>query len=364
VALNKNVLNKINKYLEKQGVESRIQKGAENIEVKFLTTGIPEVDYVFSGGMPLGRVIHLYGQKSSGKSWLCQRAIAQAQKRGMTCAFLDCEGTYSTDWAKNLGVNVEELIYIPVSNAEVTLQVMRELVESNGVDLIVLDSIAALTPKDELDKSFDEEAKMAGTARLMSKAMRVLNSKGSGKVTMMFINQIRDSMDKYSGPTTPGGRAVGFYATTEINVSRGKAITKGTGNDAETIGYEMRIVCDKNKVGVPKRKCVLRVFNDGSIDLEDMVVNMGTQNDIWGQFNKNGNSYFLGEEKIAGKREDFVEYLKKNQEEFNKYSDTIVATLLKKDKDIKIVEEKVEELTEEELVERVKNEISAEEAVQ
>lgn len=356
MALNKNVLNKINKYLEKQGVDARIQQGADNIEVSFISTGIPEVDYVLSGGMPRSRVVHLYGQKSSGKSFLCQRTIAQAQKMGLTCAFLDCEGTYSTEWAKKLGVNVEELIYIPVSDAEVTLQVMRELVESKGVDLIVLDSIASLVPKDELIKTFDEEAKMAGTARLMSKAMRVLNSKGSGKVTMMFINQVRDSMDKYAGPTTPGGKAVGFYSTVELNVTRGKSIVKGTGDAAEAIGYEMRITCDKNKVGIPKRKCVLKVYNDGSIDLEDMVVNMGMTHDIYGQFTKSGNTYMLGEEKIAGKREEFVSYLKANPEEFKKLSDVVVKTLLDKDKGAVKVEEDIVELSEEELLEKMKEE--------
>lgn len=266
--------------------------------------------------------------------------------------------SFMSDWAKKLGVNTEELIYVPVSDAEVTLQVMRELVESRGVDIIVLDSIAALTPRDELEKSFDEEAKVAGTARLMSKALRVLNAKGTGKVTMVFINQIRDSLDKYTGSTTPGGKAVGFFSTQEISVSRGKSIIEGTGDNAKTIGYEMRIVCDKNKVGIPRRKCVLRVFNDGTVDIEDMVVNMGAQNDIWGQFTKNGNSYFLGEEKIASKRDDFVAYLKENKEEFKKYSDTIVSSLLERDKNsIEITDvEQIEEVTEEELIKRLKEE--------
>lgn len=352
MAVSKHVLNKINKYLEKQGVDKRITQGADNISVNFIPTGIPEIDYILSGGVPQGRVIHLYGQKSSGKSWLCQRTIAQAQNMGQTAAFLDCEGTFSTDWAKNLGVNVDDLIYIPVSDAEVTLQVLRELVESKQVDVIVLDSIAALVPKDELNKGFDEEAKMAGTARLMSKAMRVLNARGAGKVTMLFINQIRDSMSQYEASATPGGKAVGFYSTTEVNVTRGKAIVKGTGDKAENVGYEMRVVCDKNKVGVPKRKCVLKVYNDGSIDLEDMIVNMASANDIYGQFTKSGNSYLLGEDKIAGKREEFVEYLKANPEEYQKLSNTVVAELLNKDKS-KIKIEEVEELTEEELIEKL-----------
>lgn len=355
MALNKNVLNKINKYLEKQGVESRISQGADNISVNFISTGIPEVDYILSGGIPQGRVIHLYGQKSGGKSWLCQRTIAQAQKRGLTAAFLDCEGTFSTDWAKNLGVNVDDLIYIPVSDAEVTLQVMRELVESKQVDMIVLDSIAALVPKDELNKGFDEEAKMAGTARLMSKAMRVLNSRGAGKVTMMFINQVRDSMDMYAGPTTPGGKAVGFYSTTEINITRGKSIVSGTGAAAEAVGYEMRITCDKNKVGVPKRKCILKVYNDGSIDLEDMVVNMMTYHNVYGKFSKNGNSYFLGEEKVAGKRDDFVEYLKQNNDVFSELALTVVDEILNKDREKfeSVPVEEVEELSEEELLSKL-----------
>lgn len=341
------LLKNVNKGLEKAGITEKVTLGTDKV-TEFISTGVPEFDLALGGGVAKGKVIHLYGQPSGGKSWLSLKIIAEAQKKGLTCAFLDCEKSYDKSWATKLGVVTDNLFYYPVSGAEITMQAMRTLVE-NEVDVVVLDSIAALVTKDEIDKTFDQEAKMAGTARLMSKAMRVLNSRGAGNVTMIFINQIRDNVGAFSPTgttpiTTPGGKAVKFYASQEINVKRGQDIKTGSGKDTVFEGYEMNILVDKNKVAPPKGRASISVLKDGSFDIYEMVGNMALRNDLFGPFEKNGNTYLLKGEKIAGKRDEFISYLRTNQVAFEELKKSVLDNLfaLKFDK----FEEKTEDLNE------------------
>jgi recombination protein RecA len=320
------VLNQINK---KYGYEV-IRKGLTIIKSWF-PTGILNVDWALGGGFIQGGFVELYGPPSSGKSTLALKAIAQAQKQGKVCAYIDVEDAYDSDWAITNGVDNDSLLLMDKDqiiqlvkkkgskgiNAEFILQLMIDLIETKGIDILVLDSIACLVPKDELDvKEMDEEAKMAGVAKLMSRALRVMNSKNHRHSTIIFINQIRDNVGSYGGgSTTPGGKAVKFYAFQRVNVKRGKNVTE---KDL-VIGYNAQINVDKSKVSVPYRTAEYVMFNNSTTDRFEIYWNLAKNlNDFGEGIELKGRTYTYNGEVVAKSQDDFKEWLTKSEEVFVK----------------------------------------------
>lgn len=349
------VISKLNKKYGKQVVS----KGTI-LEKKWLPTGIANVDWATGGGLFDGGFIELYGPPSSGKSTLALKAAALAQKEGKSIAYIDVEDAYDAQWAIQNGVDNDSLLLMDKSNieellkekgdtgvsAEFILQLMIDLIDTKGIDVIILDSIACLTPKDELNKDMEEEAKMAGVAKLLNRALRVMNSKNKRKATIIFINQIRDNIGSYGGgSTTPGGKAVKFYAFQRINVKRGKNVVK---KDV-VIGYEVKLTVEKSKVSVPYRTVSFVMLNDGTVDRFEVYWNLTQQLNSFGDgVDLKGRTYSYNGEVVAKNQDDFKSWLLANPEIFSKLEKSIIQNA-KDDKPvvIDVTEKKEEEIAKE-----------------
>src|ERR1035437_1858547 len=240
---------------------SLMRLGARNIvRVPSINTGLPTLDYdVFGcGGLPLGRTVEIFGPESSGKTTSTLHFIAQAQQQGHIAAFVDAEHSLDTGYARNLGVNIDNLVINQPNSGEKALQVVDELVKSQCVGLIVVDSVAALVPEAELNG--DMGAVHVGLqARMMSQAMRKLTAEcARNKVTVIFINQIREKIGvMYGNPeTTTGGRALKFYSSLRLDVRRKEEIKLGT----TLVGHTLRLKAVKNKVGTPLRETMVDLY--------------------------------------------------------------------------------------------------------
>lgn len=279
---------------------------ARSSDVEVVSTGCLSLDIALGvGGVPRGRIIEIFGPEASGKTTLAQHIIAEAQKLGGICAFVDAEHALDPDYATKIGVNVKDLIISQPDTGEQALEIVETLVRSNAIDVIVIDSVAALVPQKEIEGDMGD-SHMGLQARLMSQALRKLTGVISkSKTTVIFINQIRMKIGVFFGnpETTTGGNALKFYASIRIEVRRAAQIKQAE----RIIGNRVKAKVVKNKVAAPFRACEFDImYNEGisvSGDLLDIAVEYGV-------VKKNGNSYSLEELKLGVGRENAKRFLR------------------------------------------------------
>ncbi len=280
------------------------------VDVDVIPTGSLMLDEILGvGGYPKGRIVEIYGPESSGKTTLALEAVAQAQKKGGRAAYIDAEHSIDPDYAKKLGVDIDELILSQPDSGEQALEIVELLAESGAIDLIVVDSVAALVPQAELDGTMSDN-NVGLQARMMSKAMRklagVLNRTGC---LVIFINQLREKVGViYGNPeTTTGGRALKFYATIRLDIRRSEAIKQGS----EIIGNTVKVKVVKNKVSAPFKSCEIDMIYGEGINLDGEILDMAVVKNI---MSKSGNWFVYQDEKIANGRDAAIRYLRANPE--------------------------------------------------
>lgn len=257
-------LNRIISEINKKAGETVIGRVGDmpTISIQRLSTGVPALDLALGGGIPANRIVELYGQPSAGKSLISLLTIAQAQKNGKECVYLDCEDTFDTDWAEKLGVDTKKLILSQSSVGEDTLELVLKLLRGKPA-IIVVDSVAAMITRAELEESIDK-AFMAPKARLMSKALSILNAQNKG-TTIIFINQLRATMAMY-GPAfvTPGGNALKFYSSVRIEVKKTEDLHLDGKKTLEQIGQVVGFKITKNKTAAPFKVGSFKFYYDGT----------------------------------------------------------------------------------------------------
>src|SRR5690554_2140996 len=299
-------LSQIEKQFGKGAVMRMGDKAAEAAEV--ISTGSLMLDIALGiGGLPKGRVIEIYGPESSGKTTLTLQAIAECQKAGGTAAFIDAEHALDPTYAQKLGVNVEDLLVSQPDTGEQALEIADMLVRSNSVDMVVVDSVAALTPRAEIEGEMGDQ--LPGLqARLMSQALRKLTANIKRTNTLViFINQIRMKIGVMFGnpETTTGGNALKFYSSVRLDIRRTGAIKKGD----EVIGSETRVKVVKNKVSPPFKEAHFDILYGEGVSREGEIIDLGVEHKI---VDKSGAWYAYGGEKIGQGKDNVREFLKAN----------------------------------------------------
>ncbi len=278
------------------------------LDLEVIPTGSLALDLALGvGGYPRGRIIEIYGPESSGKTTLTLHAIAEAQKAGLSAAFIDAEHAFDPAYAKNLGINLEELIISQPDNGEAALEIADTLIRSGAVDLVVVDSVAALVPQVELEGGMADN-QMGLQARLMSKALRKLTSTVSKtNSTIIFINQIRMKIGVMFGSpeTTSGGNSLKFYASVRLDIRRGTAIK----DQEEVLGNETRVKVVKNKVAPPFKTADFEIIYGEGVSRLGEVIDLATKQDI---IEKSGSWYAYKGNKIGQGKENVKTYLKEN----------------------------------------------------
>lgn len=295
--------------IEKQFGKGSIMKLGESYKVKVETipTGSISLDLALGGGIPKGRIIEIYGPESSGKTTLTLHAIAEIQKQGGTAAFIDAEHALDPAYAKRIGVDVENLLLSQPDNGEQALEITETLVRSNAVDLIVVDSVAALVPRAEIEGDMGD-SHMGLQARLMSQALRKLTGViNKSKATVIFINQIRMKIGVMFGnpETTTGGNALKFYASVRMDIRRISQIKQGE----EIIGNRTRVKVVKNKIAPPFRVAEFDIMYNKGISKSGDVLDLAAEKGI---VDKSGAWYAYKDEKIGQGREATKKYLEDN----------------------------------------------------
>ena len=293
------------------------------IDMEVISTGSIALDYALGvGGLPKGRVIEVYGPESSGKTTLAIHAMAQAQKSGGIAAFIDAEHAFDRFYAGNLGVDTDNLLISQPDNGEQALEITDHLVRSGAVDIIVVDSVAALTPKAEIEGDMGD-SRMGLQARLMSQALRKLTSSiNKTNTTVIFINQLREKIGVMFGnpETTTGGNALKFYASVRLDIRRIGQIKVGD----EVVGNKTRVKVVKNKVAPPFRKAEFEImFGEGISQLGE-VIDLGVEYDI---IKKSGSWFSYGENKLGQGRDSVKSILKDNPELMEEIHNKIVAQI-------------------------------------
>ncbi len=296
----------------------------KTLNIETIPTGSISLDLALGvGGIPKGRIIEIYGPESSGKTTLTLHMIAEAQKKGGLAAFIDAEHALDPDYAKRIGVNLEDLLISQPDNGEQALDICETLVRSNGLDLIVIDSVAALTPRNEIEGEMGD-SHMGLQARLMSQALRKLTAIISKThTTVIFINQIRMKIGVMFGnpETTTGGNALKFYASVRVEVRRSAQIKSGE----KIIGNRTKAKVVKNKVAPPFKVAEFDImYNEGISAVGDML---DTATAI-GVIQKSGNTFLFGETKLGVGRENSKTFLKESPEVF-KEIDLVVREKIK-----------------------------------
>lgn len=310
------------------GHGSIMRLGEENIEkIDVISTGSIGLNAALGvGGYPKGRIIEIYGPESSGKTTLAIHAIAECQKNGGIAAFIDAEHAFDRFYAHNLGVDTDNLLVSQPDNGEQALEIADQLISSAAVDIIVIDSVAALTPKAEIEGDMGEN-KVGLQARLMSQALRKLTATISKtKTTCIFINQLREKIGVLFGnpETTTGGNALKFYASVRIDIRRKEAIKNGD----QVIGNTVKVKVVKNKVAPPFRKCEFDIMFGTGISKTGELVDMGTE---LGIIKKSGSWFSYEDSKLAQGREAVKQTLEDNPELAEEIENKIMAKLSGKD---------------------------------
>ncbi len=280
------------------------------VDVEVIPTGSLALDVALGvGGYPRGRIVEIYGPESSGKTTLTLHAIAEAQKAGLSCAFIDAEHAFDPVYAKNLGINLEDMIISQPDNGEAALEIADTLVRSGAIDLIIIDSVAALVPQVELEGGMADN-QMGLQARLMSKALRKLTSTVSKtNSTVIFINQIRMKIGVMFGnpETTTGGNALKFYASIRLDIRKGSVIK----DQEEILGNETKVKVVKNKVAPPFKTAEFEIIYGEGVSKYGELIDLAVKSDI---VEKSGSWYAYKGNKIGQGKENVKKYLKENPE--------------------------------------------------
>ena len=315
-------LGKIEKDFGKGSVMKLGESRNEHVEI--IPTGSLSVDAALGvGGFPRGRIIEIYGPESSGKTTLALHAIAQAQKQGGTAAFIDAEHALDPVYASKLGVDIDELYVSQPDNGEQALDICEALVRSGAIDIVVVDSVAALVPKAEIEGDMGD-SHVGLQARLMSQALRKLTSVISKTNTVVvFINQLREKVGvMYGNPeTTTGGKALKFYATIRIDIRKSEAIKEGK----EIIGNRTKVKIVKNKVAPPFRTCVVDMMYGEGISRTGEILDFAVDMDL---IKKSGSFYSYNGERIGQGRDNARQFLMEHPEIFDDLDSQIRAQLL------------------------------------
>ncbi len=298
--------------LEKQFGKGTVMKLGQKaaMKVESVPTGCLELDMALGvGGIPRGRIIEVFGPESSGKTTVALHVVAEVQKKGGTAAFIDAEHALDPQYASNLGVNIDELYVSQPSTGEDALEIAEALVRSGAVDIVVIDSVAALVPRAEIDGEMGDSF-VGLQARLMSQALRKLAGVvAKTNAIALFINQLREKVGvMYGNPeTTPGGRALKFYASVRLDVRRGEQLKNG----AEVIGNRTKVKIVKNKVAPPFRVCEFDLLYGQGISREGTLLDMAVQRDI---IHKSGAWFSYNDIRIGQGRDNTRAYLKEHPE--------------------------------------------------
>jgi recombination protein RecA len=283
-------------------------KEATMMNVETIPTGCLSLDLALGvGGVPRGRIVEIYGPESSGKTTLAQHIVSESQKQGGIAAFVDAEHALDPDYAKKIGINIDDLIISQPDTGEQALEIVENLVRSNAVDVVVIDSVAALTPKAEIEGAMGD-THMGLQARLMSQALRKLAAVvGKSRTVVVFINQTRQKIGVYFGnpETTPGGTALKFYSSVRIEVRRAAKIKQGD----VIIGNRVKAKVVKNKVAPPFQTCEFDIMYNEGISVAGDVIDLGVEYSV---IKKSGHSYSYKDQKLGLGREKARQFLREN----------------------------------------------------
>ena len=305
-------LGKIEKDFGKGSV-MKLGSAAENMHVDVIPTGSLQLDFALGvGGLPKGRIVEIYGPESSGKTTVALHCIAQAQKAGGTAAFIDAEHALDPVYASKLGVDIDELYVSQPDNGEQALDICEALVRSGAIDIVVVDSVAALVPRAEIEGDMGD-SHVGLQARLMSQALRKLTGViAKTNAIVIFINQLREKVGViYGNPeTTTGGKALKFYASVRIDIRKSEAIKDGK----EIIGNRTKIKIVKNKVAPPFRACVVDMLYGEGISREGELLDIAVEQEI---VKKSGSFYSYNGERIGQGRDNARQYFKDHPETYD-----------------------------------------------
>lgn len=284
---------------------------AKRLPIETISTGSISLDLALGGGIPRGRVSEIYGPESSGKTTLTLHVIAEAQKKGGQCAFIDAEHALDPEYAKRIGVDMNNLLVSQPDSGEQALEITETLVRSNAIDVIVIDSVAALTPKAEIEGDMGD-SHMGLQARLMSQALRKLaGAISKSKTAVIFINQIRMKIGIMFGnpETTTGGHALKFYASVRMDIRSIGKIDVGTGDTKEIVGNHVRVKIVKNKIAPPFKTAEFDIMYNKGISYVGDLLDLGVK---YERVHKSGAFYTYGDVKLGQGREGAKEFLTGN----------------------------------------------------
>jgi len=298
-------------------IEKRFGKGAimrmddkTSLDIETIPTGSLTLDIALGvGGYPKGRVVEIFGPESAGKSTLCMHAVAETQKIGGICAYIDAEHAMDPVYAKSIGVDIHKLLISQPDNGEQALEIAIELIDSKAVSLIVVDSVAALTPRAEIEGDMGD-SHVGLQARMMSQAMRKMTGRlNTSNTTIIFVNQIREKIGVMFGSpeTTPGGRALKFYSSVRLDIRRKEQIKDGV----EIIGNKTLVKVLKNKVAPPFKTAEFDIMYGEGISREGSLLDVGSETGI-DVIRKSGAWYYFGETALGQGRENAKLFLKSN----------------------------------------------------
>ncbi|OGJ52104.1 recombinase RecA [Candidatus Peregrinibacteria bacterium RIFOXYB2_FULL_32_7] len=323
----KQAINAALSQIEKQFGKGSIMRLGEapKMNVETISTGCLSLDKALGGGIPKGRVIEVFGPESSGKTTLTLHVIAEAQKCGGTAAFIDAEHALDPEYATKIGVNINDLIVSQPDNGEQALEIVETLVRSNTMDVIVIDSVAALTPRSEIEGQMGD-SHMGLQARLMSQALRKLTALVSkSKCSVIFINQLRMKIGVIFGnpETTPGGNALKFYSSIRIDIRGAAKITEGD----KIVGNHVKVKVVKNKVAAPFGVAEFDIMYNEGISRTGDLLDLAVEYEF---IRKSGAFYNYGDIKMGQGRETVKEFLKENKDLYKEISSKIKEILLMK----------------------------------